>query len=78
MPGYLTSMAVLIEAEKWLGDVENALNKKDIFSRTKLDEKILSLAHKVRSDSYSFHMGMSRNASAPMMKKMRSPWPWPW
>src|SRR2546421_891227 len=29
-----------------------------------------------RSVSYSFHMGMSRNASAPMMKKRLSPWPW--
>jgi hypothetical protein len=54
MPGYLTNMAVLIEAEKWLGLVEDAINNKDVFKRSKLDDQIVNLAHKVRYDYLRF------------------------
>lgn len=50
MPGYLTSMMVLIETDKWLADLEDTLNKKDAAARSKLEEKALYLAHRVRND----------------------------
>jgi len=59
VPGYLTSMAVLIEADNWLEQVETALNAKDIFTRTKLDSAMLNLAHRVRNDYLRFEFSVT-------------------
>ena len=61
MPGYLTSMMVLIETDKWLADVEDTLNKKDAAGRSQLEDKVLDLAHKVRNDylRYTNNLGMT-------------------
>ena len=68
MPGYLTSMAVLIEADKWLERVETAISAKDIFTRTKLDDTVLDLAHKVRNDYLRFSYAVTPEGMPPHAK----------
>ncbi len=63
MPGYLTSMMVLIEADKWLLTLENALNK--VPKRSDLENAVLSLAHRVRNDYLRFSYSPTASLSPP-------------
>jgi hypothetical protein len=65
MPGYLTSMMVLIETDKWLGDLEDTLNKKDAAARSKLEAAVLDLAHKVRNDYLRYVNSLSLKGFPP-------------
>lgn len=60
MPGYLTSMMVLIETDNWLADVENTIGKRMSSEQSPLEKKVIYLAGKVRNDylRYANSLGM--------------------
>jgi hypothetical protein len=65
MPGYLTSMMVLIETDKWLADLENTLNGKAAAGRSKLEETVLGLARRVRNDHLRYVNSAARTGFPP-------------
>src|SRR5262245_1260196 len=65
MPGYLTSIMILIETDKWLGEVQTRLNGRA--SPTPLEQKMLDLATRARQ-----HLRFAYEPSA-YVSKLPSP-----
>jgi hypothetical protein len=58
-------MMVLIETDKWLADLEDTLNKKDAAGRSKLEDTVLDLAHRVRNDYLRYTNSQARAGFPP-------------
>src|ERR1035438_8569338 len=64
MPGYLTSMMVLLEADKWLNKLADTLTK--IPKRSPLEDTVLSLATKVTKDYLRFTYSPAPTLAPPL------------